>query len=130
MEHQIALFRWALDEISRGHTSLENLGSIPNGMRQLRWAAMRKTPWLGARAGMPDIYFLVPHGGYCGLFIELKSFGGHGATDLQAKCHERLRKNGYRVEVCNGFESAKASIMRYEHLEHKNATKNEHDTFR
>jgi hypothetical protein len=116
MEHQIALFRWVLDEIAKGHTSLENLGAIPNGMRQLRWPCLRKTPWLGARAGMPDIYHLLPRGDYCGLFIELKGFGSYGVTDLQAKCHERLRKNGYRVEGCRGWEDAKEAILRYERL--------------
>jgi hypothetical protein len=115
-EHQIALFRWALDDIAKGHATLENLGAIPNGMRQLRWACMRKNPWLGAQAGMPDIYHLLPRGDYCGLFIELKNFGSYDATSLQGKCHERLRRNGYCVEVCRGWEDAKEAILRYESL--------------
>jgi hypothetical protein len=116
-EHQIALFRWATEEIAKGHRSLENLGAIPNGMRQLRWSCMRREPWLGVRSGMPDIYYFVPSGGFNGLFIEMKAPNAKNATVLQAKCHDRLRMNGYRVEVCHGFHRAIEAILTYEQLE-------------
>jgi hypothetical protein len=88
-QHQEELFRWAQKEIEGGRTSLENLGTIPNGCRQVRWAAISKRHWLGVYPGMPDIYFLVPRGRYHGLFVELKSFKGSAkVTSRQHDCHD------------------------------------------
>ncbi|MDR0727375.1 MAG: VRR-NUC domain-containing protein [Puniceicoccales bacterium] len=114
-QHQEELFRWAKGEIEGGRTSLENLGTIPNGCRQVRWAAIGKRHWLGVRPGMPDVYFLVPRDGYHGLFVELKSLKASAKVTLnQDECHERLRKNGYRVEVCYGFLDAIKAIDAYD----------------
>jgi hypothetical protein len=58
-----------------------------------------------ARAGYPDYFLAKPyvdpyqrHIQYCGLYIELKTKKGRVAP-LQAEWHQRLRTEGYRVEV-------------------------------
>jgi hypothetical protein len=114
-EHQEALFRWADGEIGRGRDSLQLLGAIPNGVRMLRWTALKNYRRLGFKSGMPDIYFFRPSGRWSGLFIELKSLKPAAKTrSEQRKILEILERSGYRVRVCRGYEEAIAAINDYE----------------
>ena len=58
-----------------------------------------------ARRNVPDRLVILP----CGIvsFAEIKRTG-KGATDAQARDHERRRRMGFRVDVINSLESAKA----------------------
>jgi hypothetical protein len=114
-QHQEALFQWANKQIEEGRESLRLLGAIPNGIRMLRWPALKNYARTGFRVGMPDIYFLKPCGGYNGLFIELKSEKSTAKTSPAQEIMLRLlRENGYRAVVCFGCEQAVDTINAYE----------------
>ncbi len=66
----------------------------------------------GLRAGVPDVILAVPVGGYHGLFIEMK-VEGRKASPWQLRWHERLKRYGYKVETCYGWEEAKDVILEY-----------------
>jgi hypothetical protein len=118
-QHQEELFRWAEQEIKKGRSSLLLLGSIPNGIRMLRWNAMRNYRTMGFRKGMPDIYFLRPLGRWHGLFIELKS---RKQTSKASKVQQRmlglLYENGYQTSICHGYEEAIRVINDYEGIKY------------
>jgi hypothetical protein len=116
-EHQRALFRWAKKEIDAGREELLLLGAVPNGMRMLRWNALKGYGDLGFRLGMPDIYFLLPRGRRHGLFIELKSKKAAAkASPAQSRMMGLLERHGYDVRICRGCDEAIASINEYGRL--------------
>jgi hypothetical protein len=120
LEHQRELFRWADGEIQRGRKSLLLLGAIPNGLKMLRWPALKNPSGLGFHRGMPDIYFLRPCGGWHGLFIELKSKRPNARANAgQMEMLNILEKNGYRSMVCRGYDGAIEAINDYEQLDNK-----------
>ena len=78
---------------------------VPNG-GQRHPAVAKKLKAEGVKAGVPDVLvFEECRGGYMdrtfcdGLALELK-VGRNKPTAAQVEWHERLRKNGWRVEVC------------------------------
>ena len=82
---------------------------VPNG-GQRHPAVAKKLKAEGVKAGVPDVlifneaeWSIDTHGWmdnmYNGLALELK-VGGNKPTAAQVEWHERLRKNGWRVEVC------------------------------
>lgn len=67
----------------------------------------------GMRVAVPDLMLAVARGyDYAGLFIEMKRRKGKATRD-QLAYHALLRSQGYRVEVCQGFEAARDAILRY-----------------
>jgi hypothetical protein len=70
----------------------------------------------GVRKGVPDLCLPVPMWGrytddgqidwYHGLFIEMKKEKGGTVSKEQKEWIELLKKQGYRVEVCKGYEAA------------------------
>ena len=100
------------------HTGLDWL-HVPNGgSRNIVEAAKLKAH--GVKKGAPDIlvfnYFPMPgddssdrelneiRGNYnSGLAIELKA-GKNKPTEAQLDWHEKLRRNGWRVEVCRSLD--------------------------
>lgn len=110
-QEQIELFRWAANEAGM-YPELKLMYHIPNGEhRSKSTAAMLKH--MGVKAGVPDIFLSVPRGGYHGLYIELKRRKGGSTTDNQDSWIDALRKQGYRAEVCKGWESARETILDY-----------------
>lgn len=78
---------------------------VPNG-GQRHPAVAKKLKAEGVKAGVPDVLvFEECRGGYMdrtfcdGLALELK-VGRNKPTAAQVEWHERLRKSGWRVEVC------------------------------
>lgn len=67
----------------------------------------------GVRKGYPDIGLDVPRGGYHGLRIELKRVKLGYTSDEQSEWLEWLRSQGYRAEVCKGWEAARDIILDY-----------------
>lgn len=57
--------------------------------------------------GVPDRIVLMP--GMPAVFVELKAPGGK-PTPLQLKRHEELRSRGFRVDIVNSKEAAKAYV--------------------
>jgi hypothetical protein len=116
-QHQEALFRWAEEEIKKGRSSFLLLGAIPNGIRMLRWPALKNYYSLGFRMGMPDIYFFRPRGHWHGLFIELKSQKQAAkVSKIQESVLQLLEKNGYQTAICHGYEEAIRTINAYEYV--------------
>ena len=88
--------------------------AIPNGEKRniMTGAKLKKA---GVKAGVPDLFFCVPRGGYHGLFIELKSEKGRLSNE-QKYWLEVLANNGYRSAVCFGLDEAKNTIIDYLNL--------------
>ncbi len=109
-EEQVALFQWAEGS---GIEKLALMTAIPNGgYRHPATAAMLKKE--GVQAGYPDILLDVARGGYHGYRLELKrSDHSNHPTQEQKEWIERLRAQGYRVDVCYGCEEAIAAILEY-----------------
>lgn len=84
---------------------------IPNGgSRNKMEAANLKRQ--GVKAGVPDLCFPVPQRGYHGMFIEMKA-GRNKTTDNQEEWIMLLKDQGYFVQVCYGFDSARGVIDWY-----------------
>lgn len=81
------------------------------GKRSIQTAVnMKRT---GARKGTPDLFLLVPRGGFHGLAIELKILSGGKVSPEQIAFLNALAENGYMSVVCKGFEQAKETITAY-----------------
>ena len=65
-----------------------------------------------AKAGVPDLHLPVARGGYHGLYIELKA-GKNRQTDKQKEWQKQLRKQGYLVTVCYGWQEAAQTLTGY-----------------
>lgn len=72
--------------------------SIPNEAKR-SFSVVAHMKKLGLTKGVPDVMVAIPKGGYHGLFIEFKSAKGRVRPE-QAAFHEKLRAQGYCVEVC------------------------------
>lgn len=68
---------------------------------------------LGVKSGVPDLFYPVPIGSYHGLFIEMKRKQGGVLSEAQKRWVKALRSLGYRVEVCKGWEEARAVLEGY-----------------
>ena len=80
------------------------LFAIPNGGRR-DYVAAAKLKAEGVVAGVPDLFFAVPRGGWHGLWIEMKNGMAGELSQAQKEMHERLREQGYMVEVCRTFDA-------------------------
>lgn len=67
----------------------------------------------GVVAGVPDLMVAAPRGAWHGLFVEMKVQSGGRVSTEQKEWIAYLAEQGYRAEVCNGFEAAKAVIREY-----------------
>lgn len=93
------------------HPELLNLTHVPMGGKRHATVAM-KLKNEGVRRGYPDYLLDVPRGGFHGWRCELKAAGGYADKD-QKGWHERLRAQGYRVDVCRGWEEAWRALCDY-----------------
>lgn len=108
---QEALFDW-IELVSARYPALRLLFHIPNGGSRHR-AEAANLKRQGVRPGVPDLCLPVPREGFHGLFIELKEPTGGRVSHEQKAWIESLRAEGYRAEVCCGFEEAKACLLAY-----------------
>lgn len=108
---QIWLFEWCRHAAVKW-PELDLLHHIANGgSRNYIEAARLKAQ--GVKPGVPDLCLPVPRGDYHGLYIELKR-REHGVLSAEQKVWiERLRGQGYRVEVCKGFQEAADVLESY-----------------
>ncbi len=87
--------------------------AIPNGgsRHMLEAVKLKKS---GVSPGVPDLMVPVARHGFHGMFLELKRIGKAGTvSDNQRWWIGVLQAQGYRCEVCAGFEAAKAVIDEY-----------------
>ena len=107
---QATLFRWA----SYAQTQYEELKlmyHIPNeGKRSAAMGARLKAE--GLKAGVPDVCLPTAHGGYIGLYIEMK-VKPNKPTEHQKQWLRDLREAGHFTAVCYSWEEAKNLIEEY-----------------
>jgi len=66
----------------------------------------------GLKPGVPDVCLPTAHGGYIGLYIEMK-VKPNKPTENQKRWLRALREAGHMVAVCYGFEEARDLIEKY-----------------
>jgi hypothetical protein len=118
LEHleQVRLINWSSDpETLKRYPELEGLAAIPNGGKRTKIVAM-KLKAEGVKKGYPDLVLDVARGPYHGWKGELKARGGSAKPD-QKTWHERLRRQGYRVDVRIGWEAMRDALIEYLNLE-------------
>ena len=97
------------------HPELALLHSIPSGGYRAKKTAVRMKKE-GSQPGLPDLHLPVPHGEFCGLWLEMK-FGKGRLTREQKWWVGQLRAHGHRVEVCWSWEQARDVLLDYLSLE-------------
>lgn len=108
---QAALMSWAQMQSWRW-PELALLFHIPNGGGRSKAEAGRFKAE-GVKAGVPDLFLPVPRGEHHGLFIELKRIDGGRVSKEQESWIKALQAQGYRVEVCKGWEDAAELLKNY-----------------
>ena len=109
-QHQANVINWALLHREE-YPELEMLHHIPNGGRRDPIEA-KHLKEQGVKAGVPDLCLPVPRGGYHGLYIEMKTEHGH-TSEAQERWGEKLTAQGYRWQVCHGWEAAVSTLEWY-----------------
>lgn len=109
---QTWLFQWAQTMATLKWPELALMYHIPNGGSRNKIEASRLKAQ-GVKRGVPDICLPVPRGGYHGMYIEMKRQQGGTVSTEQKDYIEALRNQGYRVEVCKGFQAAADVIEEY-----------------
>lgn len=112
LEHkeQCALIQWA-ELAAKEEPALKLLFAIPNGgYRNLLTAIKLKKE--GVKPGVPDLFLAYPTLEFSGMFIEMKSKKGV-VSEKQKEWMARLKKSGYEVKICYGFDEAKEAIEDY-----------------
>jgi len=105
------LMQWCHAQ-SAAMPSLKLLYAIPNGnLRHPRVAAKLKAE--GVSPGVPDLCLPVARGAYHGLYIEMKRRKGGVVSPHQRAWMDFLRREGYRAEVCAGWEVARDVLVEY-----------------
>ncbi|MCL2703876.1 MAG: VRR-NUC domain-containing protein [Defluviitaleaceae bacterium] len=110
-EEQQALFEWAQYQKGK-YPEIELLYHTPNGGRRGKAEAGRFKAE-GVKSGVPDLFLPVARGGYFGLYVEMKRRKGGKESDAQLELFPKLRKQGYKVETCKGWEAAAQTIIKY-----------------
>ena len=110
-EEQVNLIRWST-LLSKLHPELRLLHAIPNGGHR-NIVTAKKLKAEGVSAGVPDLSLPVPRLDSHGLYVELKRRKGGRLSDEQTWWIAELRRQGYRVEVCRGWDKARAAIETY-----------------
>lgn len=107
---QTQLFLWASWQ-SGLYPELNMLYHIPNGgsRNKIEAANLKKQ---GVKSGVPDLCLPVARKEYHGLYIEMK-VGKNKPSDNQKRWISDLNEQGYRAEVCYGWEEAAKVISDY-----------------
>lgn len=112
-EEQMALFTWANHMAVSGRLpELARLFHVPNGGSRGPAEAGRFKA-MGVKKGVPDVFLDVPRGGFHGLRIEMKRRRGGVLSDEQADWIDWYNANGYRADVCYGWDEARTEIEDY-----------------
>ena len=107
---QAALFRWA-SYAQTQYDELKLMYHVPNeGKRSAVTGARMKQA--GLKPGVPDVCLPTAHGGYVGLYIEMK-VKPNKPTENQKQWLRALREAGHFTAVCYTWEEAKNLIEEY-----------------
>ena len=110
-QEQATLFQWA-GMMAGKWPELRLCHAIPNGGSRNPIEA-RHLKEQGVKPGIPDLFLPCARGGWHGLYIEMKRRKGGRVSIEQKKAIIALREQGYRVEVCEGWEKARDVIKEY-----------------
>lgn len=88
--------------------------AVPNDGERTIGAAI-KAAATGLKKGVPDLCIPMPRSPYHGLFLELKRAKGGTVSAEQEKWIGILRRQGYRAEVCRGYDAAVKVLEEYFH---------------
>ena len=89
------------------------VAAVPNGAAVSPLQRMRLVAE-GLLPGFPDLLVMEPRGQFHGLLVEMKSLSKTARTSLaQKRVHRALVARGYAVQVCCGYDEAKAVVLRY-----------------
>lgn len=108
---QQCLFKWARMQ-SGAYPELNLMYHVPNEGKRSRATGGRMRAE-GLKKGVPDICLPVARGGAHGLYIELKRTKQWKVTQDQEEWMNALKKQGYQVALCCGWEAASEVIMMY-----------------
>ena len=107
---QITLFSWA-EFAKNKYPELDLMYHVPNeGKRSAAMGARLNAE--GLKAGVPDVCLPTAHGGYIGLYIEMK-VKPNKPTEQQKQWLRDLRGAGHFTAVCYTWEEAKDLIEEY-----------------
>ena len=107
---QTCLFRWAeFAEVQ--YEELKLMYHVPNEGKRSRIAGARLKDQ-GLKSGVPDVCLPTAHGGYIGLYIEMK-VKPNKPTENQKQWLRKLREQGHLTAVCYSWEEAKQLIEQY-----------------
>lgn len=111
-QEQVALIDWC-NAMSVFHAELDMIYASPNGGHRYD-AVGAKLRAEGTKAGIPDLFLPVARQGKHGMYIEMKRADRKNHTsDLQDGWIKRLTAQGYRCEVCYGFDEARDVLCDY-----------------
>lgn len=111
-EHAEAVTLMQMVRMHEGkHPELRLLFAVPNGgdRHPIVAAKMKRE---GVKPGVPDYLLPVARGGFHGLAIELKTATGSASREQKGWLAD-LRAQGYRAEVCRGWQQAFDTLMEY-----------------
>jgi hypothetical protein len=86
--------------------------AIPNGGLRSKAVAV-KMKAEGVRKGVSDYCLPVQRGGFAGLYIELKRVSAGRTSQEQRDFIAFVREQGYRAEVCKGWQQAWDAVRDY-----------------
>lgn len=109
-DHAVALMQ-AVRQWEHRYPVLARLYAIPNGGDR-HPAVAGKLKAEGVKAGVPDYCLPAARGEHHGLYIELKTETGRASRE-QADWVQALRAEGYRAEVCRGWDQALQVLLEY-----------------
>lgn len=112
-EEQTVVMHWAAMMAGRW-PELRMLFHVPNGGKRSKTEAARFRA-AGVRSGVPDLFLPCARGGYHGMWIEMKAFGGRVSAEQERWLRE-LQAAGYFCRVCYGADAAIAELERYMQL--------------
>jgi hypothetical protein len=98
-------------EIRRRYPELALLHHIPNGGKRDPVEA-KHMKQQGVKRGVPDLCLPVSRQGYHGLYIEMKTPAGR-ASEEQRWWQRKLVDQGYRAEICHGWQAAVHLLQEY-----------------
>lgn len=106
-ENVISWANWHLRE----HPELKWLHHIPNGGKRNKAEAARFKAQ-GVKAGVSDLFLPAAHGGYFGLYIEMK-YGKNKPTDQQKEFIADMQQAGYDARVAYSAQEAIEILQEY-----------------
>lgn len=86
--------------------------AVPNDGKRSHGMALRAHA-TGLKAGVPDLCIPMPRAPHHGLYIELKRLRGGVVSPEQQYWIDVLRSQGYRAEICKGYDAAIAVLEDY-----------------